>query len=65
MSQLTPLNRPSSTAVGSVAPRPAAPTLHNPPADYTYDGSFEGLLTVLFRIYDRRSAPNSIQPTEA
>jgi probable DNA metabolism protein len=65
MSQLTPLNRPSSTAVGSAAPRPAAPALHNPPADYTYDGSFEGLLTVLFRIYDRRSAPNSIQPTDA
>ncbi|RZK23900.1 MAG: DNA metabolism protein [Hymenobacter sp.] len=36
--------------------------MRNPPADYTYDGSFEGLLTVLFRIYDRRSAPNSIQP---
>jgi probable DNA metabolism protein len=62
MSQLTPLQHPSSTAVGSVAPRRPAPELHNPPADYTYDGSFEGLLTVLFRIYDRRSAPNSIQP---
>jgi probable DNA metabolism protein len=50
--------------VGSVAPRKPAPELHNPPADYTYDGSFEGLLTVLFRIYDRRSAPNSIQPED-
>jgi len=65
MSQLTPLQRPSNTAVGSVAPRPPAPVLHNPPTDYTYDGSFEGLLTVLFRVYDRRSAPNSIQPEDA
>ena len=63
MSQLIPLGRPgASTAVGPVAPRPPAPELRNPSADYTYDGSFEGLLTVLFRIYDRRSAPNSIQP---
>ena len=62
MSQLTPLRRPAaSTAVGPVAARPPAPELRNPPADYRYDGSFEGLLTVLFRIYDRRSAPNSIQ----
>jgi len=52
----------ASTAVGPAAARPPAPELRNPPADYTYDGSFEGLLTVLFRIYDRRSAPNSIQP---
>ncbi len=65
MSQLTPLYRPSSTAVGPVAPRRPTPELHNAPADYTYDGSFEGLLTVLFRVYDRRSAPNSIQPEEA
>ncbi len=65
MSQLTPLQRPTSTAVGPVAARPPAPALHNPPADYTYDGSFEGLLTVLFRIYDQRSAPNSIQPESA
>ncbi|RYU81581.1 TIGR03915 family putative DNA repair protein [Hymenobacter persicinus] len=46
-------------------PRPAAPALTNAPLDYTYDGSFEGLLTVLFAIYDRRAAPNSIQPTDA
>ena len=65
MSQLTPLRPSGSTAVGPVAPRKPAPELHNAPADYTYDGSFEGLLTVLFRIYDRRSAPNSIQPEEA
>jgi probable DNA metabolism protein len=62
MSQLTLLNSPASTALGPVAARKPAPELHNAPADYTYDGSFEGLLTVLFRIYDRRSAPNSIQP---
>jgi probable DNA metabolism protein len=62
----TPLRPPNtSTAVGAPLPRPAAPELRNPPADYTYDGSFEGLLTVLFRIYDRKSAPNSIQPADA
>ncbi len=65
MSQLTPLSSSSSTAVGPAAPRKPAPELRNAPADYTYDGSFEGLLTVLFRIYDRRSAPSSIQPEEA
>jgi probable DNA metabolism protein len=32
------------------------------PLDYSYDGSWEGLLTVLFTIYDRKAAPNSIQP---
>jgi len=62
VSQLVPLNPSASTAVGAATPRPPAPELRNPPANYTYDGSFEGLLTVLFRIYDRRSAPNSIQP---
>ena len=63
MSRLLPtqLQPAASTAVGPPAARPPAPELRNPPADYTYDGSFEGLLTVLFRIYDRRSAPNSIQ----
>ncbi|MBC8084185.1 MAG: TIGR03915 family putative DNA repair protein [Hymenobacter sp.] len=33
--------------------------------DYAYDDSFEGLLTVLFTIYDRKAAPNSIQPLGA
>ena len=66
MSVPTPLRRPDApTGVGPVAPRPPAPELHNPPADYTYDGSFEGLLTVLFRVYERRSAPNSVQPEGA
>lgn len=66
MSRLVPLSGPdASTAVGRPAPRRPAPALHHPPTDYTYDGSFEGLLTVLFRIYDRRSAPNSIQPEGA
>ena len=45
--------------------RPAAPALTAPPADYTYDGTFEGLLTVLFSIYSRKSAPNSIQNAAA
>ena len=47
------------------APRPSAPLLTAPALDYAYDGSFEGLLTVLFTIYDRRAAPNSIQPLGA
>ncbi len=52
----------------SAAPGPARaarrppPQLTAPPLDYTYDGTFEGLLTVLFAIYDGRAAPNSIQP---
>ena len=47
------------------APRPSVPLLTAPALDYAYDGSFEGLLTVLFTIYDRRAAPNSIQPLGA
>jgi probable DNA metabolism protein len=65
VSQLTPLRRPAASTVGPVAARRPAPELSNPPADYTYDGSFEGLLTVLFRVYDRKSAPSSIQPEAA
>jgi len=66
MPSLTPLRRPnSSTQVGPVAARRPAPALTNPPADYAYDGTFEGLLTVLFRVYERRSAPSSIQPEAA
>lgn len=57
--------RLSPSALGSVALRTAAPQLTNPPLDYTYDGSFEGLLTVLFQVYDRKAAPNSIQPLGA
>ena len=38
------------------------PTLTAPPRDYTYDATFEGLLTVIFSIYDSRSPPQSIQP---
>ena len=53
--------KPAATA-GSIKPRGNAPQLTNPPLDYAYDGSFEGLLTVLFHIYDRKAAPNSIQP---
>jgi probable DNA metabolism protein len=49
----------------AAAPRRPAPALTAPPLDYTYDGSFEGLLTVLFTIYDWRAAPNSIQPEGA
>ena len=65
MPSLTPLRRPTATGLGAVAPRRPAPALTNPPTDYTYDGSFEGLLTVLFTVYERRSAPSSIQPAAA
>ena len=65
MPGLMPLGHPAGAGVGPVAPRRSAPALSQPPADYTYDGSFEGLLTVLFRIYERKSAPNSIQPVAA
>ena len=36
--------------------------LSAPPLGYTYDGTFEGLLTVLFSVYESKSPPNSIQP---
>jgi len=59
---MKPVRRPSATVLGAAqAPRRPAPILSAPPLDYTYDGSFEGLLTVLFTIYDWRAAPNSIQ----
>ncbi|UPL49713.1 TIGR03915 family putative DNA repair protein [Hymenobacter sublimis] len=56
---------PTTKAPASVAPRRAVVQLTNPPLDYAYDGSFEGLLTVLFNVYDRKAAPNSIQPLGA
>lgn len=57
------VRRSFSAATGApTAARRAVPILSAPPLDYTYDGSFEGLLTVFFTIYDWRSAPNSIQP---
>ncbi|MBD2766587.1 TIGR03915 family putative DNA repair protein [Hymenobacter sp. BT664] len=60
MSKLTPIRR--STAPARPNARRPAPELTAAPRDYTYDGTFEGLLTVLFTIYDWRAAPNSIQP---
>jgi probable DNA metabolism protein len=64
---LTPTNRRATTAVATNASssRRITPELSNAALDYAYDGSFEGLLTVLFTIYDRKSAPNSIQPLGA
>ncbi|RSK48529.1 TIGR03915 family putative DNA repair protein [Hymenobacter rigui] len=53
-----------ATSAPPTRPRPA-PQLTNAPLDYAYDGTFEGLLTVLFSVYDRKSAPNSIQPLGA
>ena len=38
------------------------PNLTAPPRDYTYDATIEGLLKVIFSIYDSRSPPQSIQP---
>ena len=58
---MKPIRRPSAAAAGA-APRRPAPALTAPPRDYTYDGTFEGLLTVLFSVYDWKAAPNSIQP---
>ena len=60
---MKPVRRPAAGAglVGAAARRPGAPALSAPPADYTYDGTFEGLLTVILGIYSRKSAPNSIQ----
>jgi probable DNA metabolism protein len=57
-----PALRRSTTPGSSAAASPGTPLLTATPLDYTYDGSFEGLLTVLFSIYDGRAAPNSIQP---
>lgn len=59
-------SRKSSGALGPAGPaRRPAPALTAPARDYTYDGTFEGLLTVLFAVYDWRAAPNSIQPAAA
>ena len=59
---MKPVRRPSTALVTGASRRPGAPALTAPPRDYTYDGTFEGLLTVLFTVYDWRAAPNSIQP---
>jgi probable DNA metabolism protein len=61
MSKLIPRRRSAAVAVAPATRRPA-PELTAAPRDYTYDGTFEGLLTVLFTIYDWRAAPSSIQP---
>ncbi|WP_236668616.1 TIGR03915 family putative DNA repair protein [Hymenobacter rubidus] len=59
---MKPIRRPTSVLASAAPRRPGAPALTAPPRDYTYDGTFEGLLTVLFTIYDWRAAPSSIQP---
>jgi len=58
---MKPIRRPVA-AVGAAAARRPAPALTAPSLDYTYDGTFEGLLTVLFSIYESKAPPNSIQP---
>ncbi|GAB3300690.1 TIGR03915 family putative DNA repair protein [Hymenobacter humi] len=66
MPNLTPLRRPASApAAPAAGARRPAPELSGTPRDYTYDGTFEGLLTVLFTIYDSKAAPNNIQPEAA
>ncbi|WP_019946080.1 TIGR03915 family putative DNA repair protein [Hymenobacter aerophilus] len=62
---LTPRRSTTEALAAAATRRQAAPELRNPPLDYAYDGSFEGLLSVLFQVYDRKSAPNSIQPLGA
>ncbi|WP_193427134.1 TIGR03915 family putative DNA repair protein [Hymenobacter lapidarius] len=59
---MRPVRRPPSAVSVAPARRAGAPELTAPPRDYTYDGTFEGLLTVIFTVYDWRAAPNSIQP---
>ena len=59
---MKPIRRPASAALALAAPRRAAPAFTGPALDYTYDGTFEGLLTVLFSVYESKSPPNSIQP---
>ncbi len=56
---MKPARRPPADMTPARRP---APALTAPLRDYTYDGTFEGLLTVLFTIYSWRAAPNSIQP---
>ncbi|WP_426490435.1 TIGR03915 family putative DNA repair protein [Hymenobacter sp. 102] len=62
---LTRISGTAGAVGGPAARQRPAPQLTNAPLDYAYDGTFEGLLTVLFSIYDRKSAPNSIQPLGA
>ena len=62
---LTPARSSTHTPAPAAPARRPAPALTAPPLDYTYDGTFEGLLTVLFTVYDWRAAPNSIQPEGA
>ena len=59
---MKPIRRLAAAVGAAAARRPGARALTAPPLDYTYDGTFEGLLTVLFSVYDGRAAPNSIQP---
>ena len=59
---LKPTRRPTTALAPAAARRSGARALTAPARDYTYDGTFEGLLTVLFAVYDWRAAPNSIQP---
>ncbi|MDB5235352.1 MAG: metabolism protein [Hymenobacter sp.] len=62
MRKPVPIRRSATAVAPAAAARRPAPELTAPPHDYTYDGTFEGLLTVLFTVYNWRAAPNSIQP---
>ncbi|MBD2721626.1 TIGR03915 family putative DNA repair protein [Hymenobacter armeniacus] len=66
MANIRPLRRPpAAPAPAGKAVRRPVPAFTGPTRDYTYDGTFEGLLTVLFTVYDSKAAPNSIQPEAA
>ena len=58
---MKPVRRPTTALTAVASRRAGAPVLTAPPRDYTYDGTFEGLLTVLFSVYESKSPPNSIQ----
>ena len=62
---MKPIRRPSAALAPAAPRRTGAPALTGPPLDYTYDGTFEGLLTVLFSVYESKSPPNSLQPAAA
>lgn len=59
---MKPIRRPFAAPAPAASRRTGAPALTAAPLDYTYDGTFEGLLTVLFSIYESKSPPNSVQP---
>jgi hypothetical protein len=62
MSQIKRRSFSSVAGPAQPGPRPVAPALTAAPLDYTYDNSWEGLLTVLFAIYDAGQHPTPFSP---